>query len=297
MRNALSLSLGAAVIAMSSMAGAQDVSVSTTAAQPSNVTSTGGSITDTSGPTDHSVVVGRLGLRYFGTVTVPVLGGAAGGVPNFDGTQGFADVNRLATGGMTMTGSAQLHTVGLRYWLNNSLGLEGGISFGIGSGSTSTTVPNPPMGNATTPSDQPNFFGIGLHAGVPIMLAESKHLSINLSPYVAFQYASSAIQRSPNATTTVDLSASSFLFSLGANLGAELQFGFIGIPQLALQAQFGLSMRYATATVRSVTLPGNLENSNTQSGFGIATTVGPNYGLADIIGGSISAVYYFGGSR
>lgn len=312
MRNAVSLTLGAAVLAMSSLAGAQDLNVSTTAAQPSTTTSSGGSVTDTSGATDHSVVTGHIGLRYFGSVVVPLLTGAGGGVPDFAGSQNFACTSPSspscggAAGGMGMgmgmgmrpsaTSTATLHTVGIRYWLNSSLGIEGGIAFGIGSGSVSNTDFVAGRGNSTTPTDQPNYFGIGLQAGLPIVLADSKHVSIHLAPYLGFHYASSAIQRSPTTMTTVDESASTFMLSLGANLAAELQFGFLGIPQLGLQAQFGLGMRYISQSVRAISNPGSQEFSTVTSGFGLATTVGPNYGLADIIGGSISAVWYFGGA-
>lgn len=317
MRNALSLTLGAAVLAMTSLAGAQDVTVSTTAAQPSTTTSTGGSITDTSGPTDHSVVVGRLGLRYFGSVSVPLLTGSAGvtgaAVPNFGGGQGFASVNGLGASTMdgnhvyssqALSSSGTLHTVGLRYWLNSSLGLEAGIAFGVGSLNTSATRFNEMTRVNSTGSDaQPSYFGFGFQAGLPIVLAESKHLTINLTPTLGFYYASSALEV-PDAgrsmlfpgAATISNSSSSILFALGANLGAELQFGFLGIPQLGLQAQFGLNMQFTSQSATAIVAPGNREYSMSRSSFGLGTTVG-NFSLEDIITGSLAAVWYFGSAR
>jgi len=71
MRSALSLLVGVAFATAASVAGAQDLggSVGTSSSQ----TVSGGSITDTSGLTDHSVVVNRLALRYFGAAQMPAL--------------------------------------------------------------------------------------------------------------------------------------------------------------------------------------------------------------------------------
>lgn len=281
MRNALSLTFGAAILAASSLAGAQDVNVSTTAAQPSTTTVTGGSVTDTSGPTDHSVVTGHLALRYFGTTPAGRLAGTS-----------------MPTAG----GSFPLHTVGVRYWLNGGLGIEGGLSFGISSASaTETTVAG--STTRTVSSDDPNAIGFGLHFGLPIQIAEAKHISIQLSPYLGLTYAHSAIQWSPNPTAmTPDLVNSSlnwFRLEVGARLQAELQFGFLGAPQLGLIAQFGLGLGYTSSSKTDDYLPSRTQDSrqvtSSRGEFGLGTTIG-NYSLSDIITGSVSAVWYFGGS-
>ncbi len=272
MRGLLSTVMGAAVVLGATAVGAQDLN--TTPATPAAATSTGGSITDTSGPTDHSVVVGHLALRYFGSAQMPALSFAGGMVGN--------------------TGSEALHTVGVRYWLNNSIGLEAGLGIGFSSGSSTSTQQT---GGMTTQqsSDNPNFFGLGLQVGLPIMLAEAKHLAIHVDPYVFFRFGTSGITTGAGAMTT-DNTLSAVQFGLGANAVAELQFGFLGLPQLGLQAQFGFGLAYTSASRTSVTISNNDTNTASSSGFGIGTTVGPNYALADIITGSLSAVWYFGGS-
>lgn len=292
MRAILSLMVGAAIAMTTSIAGAQDLGGSST---PSSGGGSGGSITDTSGPTDHSLVVGHMGLRYFGTTTMSVLGGAGSGLPGYDGTQGNLTIGAppaVAGGTGAASGSATLHTVGARYWLSGGIALEGGLSIGFSSGSTSQTRPAT-MGTNTVTTDVPNFFGIGLQLGVPVMLAESKHLSINLTPLLGFHYATSAITTGTD-DNAADQSGRSIQFTLGANAAAELQFGFIGIPQLALQAQFGLQLRYTSATLESVPRRSQLSTSSTVNNFGLGTTLGPNYSLGDIIGGAISVIYYFG---
>ena len=290
MRATLSLLVGAAIAMTTSVAYAQDIGGSSA---PASGGSSGGSITDTSGPTDHSQVVGRMGLRYFGTTTMSVLGGAGAGLPGYDGTQANVSVGPPASlmGGAS-AGNATLHTVGARYWLSSGIALEGGVSIGFSSGSRSTTTPAD-RGTNTVTTDVPNFFGIGLQLGVPVMLAESKHLSINLTPLLGFHYATSAITTGTD-DNAADQSGRSIQFTLGANAAAELQFGFIGIPQLALQAQFGLQLRYASSTLESVPRRSQLSTSSTRNDFGLGTTLGPNYSLGDIIGGAISVIYYFG---
>jgi hypothetical protein len=282
MRNALSLTLGTAVLAMSSLVGAQDINVSTTTAQPSATTSTGGSVTDTSGPTDHSVVVGHLALRYFGTTRATALAAAGMGAPSSGG-------------------SLDLHTVGIRYWLNGSLGIEGGLSFGIRTASSSTTTV---QGSTTTNvnSDAPNALGFGLRVALPIQLAEAKHVSIQLAPYLQLNYARSALQWAdmPATNDVTNSSMNFFSLEIGATAQAELQFGFLGAPQLGLIAQFGLGLSYATVSRTDEQVPsGNRRVSSTTTNstgqFNLGTTIG-NYSLADIISGSLSAVWYFGGS-
>lgn len=279
MRSVLSFTLGLAIVAAASVAGAQDMggttTVTTNQVPPSTVTTSGESVTTTSGATDHSVVAGHIGLRYFGASSLPALSGGS--------SMGMA----------APTADATIQTVGIRYWLNGNLGLDLGLSLGIRSGSNTVQVTNG-MGTTTTSVDNPSFFGFGLVAAVPLMLAESKHVSIHLDPFLALAFGRSAITTDSGVNTT-DTSQSAFQFGVGGNIAAELQFGFLGVPQLALQGQFGLALQFRSQS-QTVDRPSmNFTASSSQSGLSVGTTFGPGYGLADIISGSISAVWYFGG--
>lgn len=269
MRSVLSLLVGAAFVTATAVAGAQDLSgsVPSSGASP---TVTGGSVTDTTGPTDHSVVTGRLALRYFGGVSMPSL--SAMGMPGGSGNT--------------------LQTVGARYWLSGMLALEGGIALGVSSGSNEQTIQSGGNTRSTT-SDDPNFFGVGLHLGVPIALAESKHLTISATPYFSLHYGRSAITTGMGDGTT-DNTLSALRITVGANAQAELQFGFLGIPQLGLIAQFGLGMSYTSGVYEAVVRRNSDTTRISSSDFALGTTLGPNYSLSDIITGSVSAVYYFG---
>src|SRR5258708_1699034 len=85
------------------------------------------------GPSDHSQVVGHLGVGYFGQFDVP-LGNAA--VP---GGEGAAQPSQI---------------VGVRYWFTDRVGLDVGLGLGFRSGSSS--VPAPAGGNTTV--DNPSTF-------------------------------------------------------------------------------------------------------------------------------------------
>ena len=71
-------------------------------------------------------------------------------------------------------------------------------------------------------------------------------------------------------------------------------FGVIGLPQQGPRALFGLGLAYNTNSFKAVVLSTNDTTTASSSGFGIGTTVGPHYGLDQIISGSVSAVWYFG---
>ena len=76
------------------------------------------------------------------------------------------------------------------------------------------------------------------------------------------------------------------MICIGARVGAEIQFGFIGIPQLALQGTVGVHLTYEGS---SISLPNNTELSAHRFGFG-TTVQGKPW---DIFTSNISAIYYF----
>ncbi len=272
MRAVFCLSVGLAVTAGASLASAQELAapqVSTQQTGPAGNSGGGGEITSTSGPTDHSMVVGHLGLQYLGGTGVAALVNGGG-----TSTMGVPSVN---------LGSQTLQTLGVRYWLNANLGLDLGVSLGIGSGSTTT---------GTISQDNPSFFGFGLYGAVPIMIAESKHVSIHIDPFIQLAYGHSGITLG-QGTATTDNSVNGLDFAVGGNAVAELQFGFLGIPQLALQARFGLALAYESTSGTQTMVNQNTSVTTTTSSLALGTTLG-NYSPVDIITGSLGVVWYFG---
>ena len=208
--------------------------------------------------TDHSLVVGHLGIGWFGVESLPagLMTGAAGG-------------------GVDTGGTLYAPSIGARYWLNENLGIEGAIGIGIQSGGTNTRT-----GTTTIETNEPSLFGMSLHAGLPLALAASQHFVFELIPEFNFGFVTGGRELGDN-----DADITGILLEVGARVGGEVHFGFIGIPQLALQGTVGLKMTY---TGRNVDV-GNVESSHHRLRFG-TTVEGEPW---DIFTGNIAASYYF----
>lgn len=217
----------------------------------SNVATTG---------TDHSLVVGHLGVGHFGILSIPYLTVPAGAQ---DPT----------------TGQLSAPTIGARYWLDERLGIEGALGIGYSSGSTTTE-----NGNVSTEVTDPSVFGLALHAGLPLVFATSSHFAFELIPELNFGFATGGTELAGNGG---DVDLTGVLLQLGARIGAEIQFGFIDIPQLALQATVGLHMTYTGVSASN-------DNSNmsvSRSDFTFGTTLQNT--PWDIFRTAVAAIYYF----
>jgi hypothetical protein len=210
--------------------------------------------------TDHALVVGHLGVGHFGIVSIPYLSAAMGEDP--------------------AVGSLNAPTIGARYWLDERLAIEGAIGIGFESGGTTTK-----NGNVSTEVSDPSIFGLALHAGLPLVFATSSHFAFELIPELNFGFASGGTELAGPMAGDVNLSG--VMLQLGARVGAEIQFGFIDIPQLALQATVGLHMTYT-----GVSASNDMANvSVTRSDFTFGTTLQNT--PWDIFRTSVAAIYYF----
>ncbi|MEO8901037.1 MAG: hypothetical protein ABI488_05160, partial [Polyangiaceae bacterium] len=79
---------------------------------------------------------------------------------------------------------------------------------------------------------------------------------------------------------------SGFHLDIGARAGGEVQFGFIGIPELSLQAGVGVALTYD----RVKATPG-AGDATVQSRTSLGTSLAGN--PWDIFTGNIAALYYF----
>jgi hypothetical protein len=215
---------------------------------------------------DHEKVVGHIGVGYFGFTNV-----------------------RIATGPGNATGTPSetipAPTIGVRYWLGEKMGLDLGIGIGFSGGSSEAVG-----GTATQSIDQASKTAFAFHGGVPLVFAHQKHYKFLLVPELNVAVASSTLQApsAPGAPTNPEISLSGFHIDVGARIGAEVHFGFIGVPQLSLQASVGLLARRdswkASADINGTTV------SSSQGVTAFGTTV-----QADpwaIFVNNISAIYY-----
>jgi hypothetical protein len=207
------------------------------------------------GGNDHDLVVGHFGVGYMGTRQI-LMADAAGA---------FAPV--------------QAPVIGMRYWLDPMIGIDAGLGLLLQTGSQKAD----PGGVST---DRQGFTVFILHGGVPLALAGSKHFSFQIVPELNLGLASSTLAGAGPGGADVDLSG--FHLDVGARAGAEIQFGFIGIPELSLQAGVGLALNYDRVKATAKTNP---EQSIATSQTILSTSVGDN--PWNIFTGNIAALYYF----
>ena len=213
--------------------------------------------------TDHAKVVNHLGFTYLGVQGVPIA---------------------TNNGGGSTTLAAP--TVGVRYWLNEGMAIDAGVGLAFVSGSVEQKA-----GGTTVTNDKPSAFGAVVHVGVPIVLGTpGKHYKFTVIPEADIGFASSTV-KPPAGTTAGDLELSGLLIQAGARLGAEIQFGFIGIPELALQGSVGLGLRRVSTTGNQKGINGGQDAEGTDTSLGLGTTVQSSpWGLFT---NSVAAIYYF----
>lgn len=206
--------------------------------------------------TDHSQVVGHLGVGHFGIVSIPYLAGTTADAP---------------------TGQLPAPTIGARYWLDERMAIEGALGVGYEAGSTTTK-----SGNTSVDVSDPSIFGMALHAGLPLVFATSSHFAFELIPELNFGFATGGTQ-----VMAADLDLSGIMLQMGARVGAEIQFGFIDIPQLALQATVGMHMTYMGVSASNDTANTTVSRSD----FTFGTTV--QNAPWEIFHSNVAAIYYF----
>ncbi len=182
---------------------------------------------------DHEAAVGKVGVGFFGTSAVPIASATPGG------TGKIPAVNPGAPDSLTVP------AIGIRYWFSSTMALDIGLGAWVSSGEDRST---------TSASDDPTRSALLFHLGVPLSLASSKHLSLQLTPEVHFGYAWAAQEPAVQADPPPDASLSGYRFDLGARIGAEVHWGFAGLPELSLEGSVGLflSAQGTDATVDTV---------------------------------------------
>ncbi len=198
-------------------------------------------------PSDHSRVVGHLGIGLLGITSLPYPG-ATDSDGDFDSRVAIGSTNTVAA-----------PTFGVRYWLRDRVGLD--IGFGIGLGSSGGHAFT--AEGADTPASGESLFALSLHAGLPLVLYHGRHYKFLAIPELNLGFASGGSDGRSATDTSDDLSYSGFMFEAGGRVGAEIHFGFIGLPFLALQFNVGIAVRYESRT---------FEQSN-------AGTTGQRFGL------------------
>jgi hypothetical protein len=157
------------------------------------------------GASDHSKVVGHVGVGYFGQFDVPL--------------------------GTTVGNTQAAQLVGIRTWLQDRVGLDIAIGWGMSSGS---------VNNNGTSADSPSTLTLALHGGVPIALFDAKHYTFFIKPEITYGHSGRTTKAA--AAGAPDTTIAGHNLQIGARAGAEVHFGFIGLPNLTLDATVGLHL-------------------------------------------------------
>ncbi len=222
--------------------------------------------------TDHEKFVGHFAIGYLGLTNLPI--GKGNLNPNGPSAAAVAQSTVPAP------------VIGGRYWLNKLLGIDAGIGFALSSSSNETQ-----LGNVDTTSDGPSVLGFAFHGGVPLALATGKHYTFQVVPEANIGFTHQTIKGNGN-NPPPDLRLSGFRLDVGARAGAEVHFGFIGVPELALQATIGLYFQRQTwhaAQDAGQGVPADNSSSISQTGFGTSVQSDP----WALFVNNIAALYYF----
>lgn len=241
-------------VGVSGSTGGADANATGTAAadapQPAAATGEAVAVAPT-GPTDHSAVVGTFGIGYLGMAGV--------NVP--DAALNVALISAPV--------------IGVRYWLRPKWGIDAGIGIGV-AGSTTETE------GAATDVENPQPFVMVLHGGLPLALMDSQHFVFQVIPEFNVGFGSNTL----DGGAAGDVNVGAFHLDIGARAGAEIHFGFMGLPRLALQAGVGLKWQVDTWSADPDT--GN-KVSNSSYAFGTGWGDDP----WRIFTSNVAALYYF----
>jgi hypothetical protein len=203
---------------------------------------------------DHDALVGHLGVGYFGVSQLPIA------------------VPPVGPSALPEGGTVSAPVIGARYWFQRRLGIDLALGLALSSGSFSANSAN---GSA------PTSFGFAAHVGLPIALLAISHYVFEVVPETLIGFTTGTVPGSGAPNQTVN----GFRLDAGARAGAEIHFGFIGIPQLALQGSVGLYFSFQSYGWKQ---SGNSASVQSET---LTTNVGANPWA--IFVNNIAALYYF----
>lgn len=202
---------------------------------------------------DHSKVVGHVGVGYFGQFDVPL--------------------------GLNAVDTQPVQRVGIRTWLQDRVGLDIAVGIGLSSGSRNV--------NGTS-TDTPSTLSFALHAGVPISLFDAKHYTFFIKPEITYGHAGRTVKAA--AAGTPDTTLAGHNLEIGARAGAEIHFGFIGLPNLTLDATVGLHLGLSGGSQKQPVGGGVISDTSYTS---TSLNTVPFHQPWNIFISNVAAIYYF----
>lgn len=244
--------LAGSALAMAWLLGANDASAQGVSFEASTQGQPAPAATADQGGNDHDKWVGHLGIGWYGVSEIPV-------------------------GALSNTASAP--AIGVRYWLDKNLGIDAALGFATASSSSTAFA----KGQSDVVTDGPSTTAFLLHGGLPLSLYSEKHYTLLVIPELNFGIGSGTVKSTTPGGPDTKLAG--MRFDLGARAGAEIHFGFMGIPALALEGSVGLF--FTTQSAKTDT-----DGNGTKQA---ATTIGTTSFNSpwDFFRSSVAARYYF----
>jgi len=271
LRGARALCAAAAVSLLAGAAHARDDSEEETTKSASRSTADASAEAES----DQARWVGRVGIGFYGLHAIPLPQASTDLVNPSDPNSPF----RLNVDDIARTFAVP--AIGIRYWFSRGLGLDVALGFRTQGGSDRSVDPN-----GTRKSDLESQTGFLIHGGLPVVLGGGRHVSIQLTPEVNVGFTSGKWRPPMNGghlPPTVE--ENGFQLEAGARIGAEIFFGFIDLPELALDASLGAHLETRSASVSA----GNAEMKRSETGLSTINFNSP----WDLFTSSLAARYYF----
>jgi hypothetical protein len=211
--------------------------------------------------TDHQNVVGGWGVGLLSAV----------------------ELQPLLPGPTYPEASLVVAILGARTWISEGFGFEVGLGFNTRNGTRADDV----QGRSDVP--EPTTWGLALHLGLPFSLYNDEHYHFLLLPELNFGMAMGKTEDDANLPGDQAVRQRAQLVGGGLRAGAEVQFGMIGLPMLALTGTVGVRLDYQQSSVEAA------ENgaviTRVRRGFDASTSSFND--PWDIFVSSIAALYYF----
>lgn len=186
---------------------------------------------------------------------------------------GYSGVSSVSTGRIALV----IPAIGIRYWANQTVGLDLALGLGWAGGS---------VDSGGLSMDKNALFGILFQGGLPVALSTHRHVSFQVIPYLTLAHGQTSSGTGP---TKVDVNG--LRLDVGARVGLEVFFGFIGIPELALSATIGAQFEYTRAHSEGSSTAIEGADATTDTTYGFITTVQNN--PWDLFTSNVAARYYF----
>lgn len=223
--------------------------------------------------TDHETIVGHFGIGFLGVSNLPLPVAVPVGTEENPG---------LLPNDHIRVRSVAAPALGARIWISRRVGVDTGIGFFYSGGSTTSD-----LGGTTVDVDKQSVIAFLVHAGVPVLMTDLRHMSLLVIPEATFGMARSNVAPLFDENAPPEAELRGARLDVGVRAGAEVHFGFMGLPNLSLEAGIGLvfTTEWASATV------GNQSVSDVATRISTASFSDP----WDILSGfgNLSARYYF----